>query len=405
MLTALYSGISGLRSHQTFLDVVGNNLANINTPGFKESRVRFADLLSQDLLSATTGNPSQVGLGVRAVGVDKDFSQGSIIQTGNVFDLALGGEGFFVLNDGKQDFYTRAGAFHPDANGILEDSVSGNKVTGYAITDGVKANSASAIQIPYNQLIPGQATASINSVGNLSTEAATGNTHVSSIDVFDSQGIKHTLTLTYTKTATANTWDLAVTSADGTVTDGAVAGIAFNTNGSFNTTGEGATGSVVIDFGLGAQTIAMDFGTPAGFDGLTHVAGTSTASVASQDGYGVGNFKSVSIATDGTLSALYTNGQSKAFAQLERVVFNNPNGLEQMGNNFFSSNRQVTGEPISIVTQTGRGGNVMSGTLENSNVDITRELTNLIIAQRGFQANSRTITTSNQVLQEVLQII
>ena len=405
MLTALYSGISGLRSHQTFLDVVGNNIANINTPGFKESRVRFTDLLSVDLASASAGNPAQVGLGVRAAGVDKNFSQGSMMQTGNVFDLALGGEGFFVLNDGKQDFYTRAGAFHPDADGILEDSVSGYKVMGYDINDDVKASSTSPIQIPYNQLIPGKATASIDSVGNLSAEAATGDTHVSSIDVFDSQGIKHTLTMTFTKTATANTWDLAVTSADGTVTDGAVAGMAFNTNGSFDTTGEGDTGSIDIDFGLGAQTITMNFGTSSGFNGLTQVAGTSTAAAASQDGYEVGNFKSVSITTDGTLSALYTNGQSKAFAQLERVAFNNPDSLEQMGNNFFSSNSQFTGEPISVVAQSGRGGNVMSGTLENSNVDITRELTNLIIAQRGFQANSRTITTSNQVLQEIMQII
>ena len=138
---------------------------------------------------------------------------------------------------------------------------------------------------------------------------------------------------------------------------------------------------------------------------MTQVAGNSTAAATSQNGYGSGIFKSVSITTDGTLNALYTNGQSKAFAQIERVAFNNPDGLEQKGNNFFDSNRQVTGEPISIVTQGGRGGNVMSGTLENSNVDITRELTNLIIAQRGFQANSRTITTSNQVLQEIMQII
>lgn len=404
MLTALYSGISGLRSHQTFLDVVGNNIANINTPGFKESRVRFADLLSQDLTSAAAGNPAQVGLGVRAAGIDKNFSQGSVMQTGNVFDLALGGEGFFVLNDGNQDFYTRAGAFHADADGILEDSVSGYKVMGYAITDDVKANSTSAIQVPYNQLIPGKATALINNVGNLSAEAAEDDTHASSIDVFDSQGIKHTLTLTFTKTATANTWDLAVTSAEipDPVTSGTIAGIEFNNDGSLKDAG---TGTIEVDFGLDAQTIAMNLGTIDGFDGLTQLAGTSTAAVESQDGYEVGNFKSVSIATDGTLSALYTNGQSKSFAQLERVVFNNPNGLEQQGNNFFSSNRQVTGEPISAVTQSGRGGNVMSGTLENSNVDITRELTNLIIAQRGFQANSRTITTSNQVLQEIMQII
>ena len=200
MITALFSGISGLRSHQTFLDVIGNNLANLNTPGFKESRVRFADLLSQDLPSAAAGNPAQVGLGVRVAGIDKDFSQGSMMQTGNVFDLALGGEGFFVLNDGTQDFYTRAGTFNPDANGVLEDSVSGYKVMGYSITDDVKANSTSTIQIPYNQLIPAKETSSIDTVGNLSAEAATGDTQVSSIDVFDLQGKKHTLALTFTKT-------------------------------------------------------------------------------------------------------------------------------------------------------------------------------------------------------------
>lgn len=402
MLTALFSGISGLRSHQTFLDVVGNNLANLNTPGFKESRVRFADLLSQDLPSAAAGNPAQVGLGVRVAGIDKDFSQGSMMQTGNVFDLALGGEGFFVLNDGTQDFYTRAGTFNPDANGVLEDSVSGYKVMGYSITDDVKANSTSAIQIPYNQLIPAKETSSIDTVGNLSAEAATGDTRVSSIDVFDSQGIKHTLALTFTKTATANTWDLDVTSADGTITGSPITGIVFNADGSL---GAVTTGAITADFGLGSQAIDLNFGTSAGFDGLAQVAGTSTAAATSQNGYESGIFKSVSITTDGTLNALYTNGQSKAFAQIERVAFNNPDGLEQKGNNFFDSNRQVTGEPISIVTQGGRGGNVMSGTLENSNVDITRELTNLIIAQRGFQANSRTVTVSNQVLQEIMQII
>lgn len=405
MFTALYSGISGLQAHQTFLNVVGNNIANINTPGFKGSSVRFADLMSQDLTAGTAGNPQQVGLGVRAASINRDFSQGSLLQTGNVFDLGLGGEGFFVINDGSQDFYTRAGAFNPDANGVLVDSITGYNVMGYSITNGVRANSVGTIQVPYNQVVPAKVTSTIDMVGNLNAEAVAGDTHVSSIDVFDSQGKKHTLTMTFTKTATANEWDLAVTSADGTVTDGAVAGITFNNDGSFSTTGDGDTGTIDIDFGLGAQAMALNFGTPNGFDGLAQVAGDSTAAVASQDGYESGNFRSVSIAADGTLYAIYTNGQSQAFAQIERVVFNNPDGLEQMGDNIFSSNTQATGEAVSAIAQGGRGGNVLSGTLENSNVDITRELTNMIIAQRGFQANSRTVSTSNQVLMEIMQII
>jgi flagellar hook protein FlgE len=407
MLTALYSGISGLRSHQTFLDVIGNNLANINTPGFKGSRVRFADLMSQQLTSAGAGNPAQIGLGVRAAGINKDFTQGSMMQTGNVFDLAIGGEGLFVLSDGVQDFYTRAGAFSPDSNGILEDSVSGYKVMGYGIANGVKASSTSNIQIPYNAIIPANATVSIDVVGNLNAEAAVSDTHVSSIDIFDGQGAKHTLTMTYTKTA-ADAWDLVVKDEnDNVLPDGGddAASIAFDaTDGSLATIDTVATDTWSVTFGA-SQVIAFDFGTVGGFNGLAQAAGSNTAAVSNQDGYESGNFKSTSIATDGTLYALYTNGQSKAFAQIERVVFNNPDGLEQQGNNFFDSNRQVTGEPISVVNQTGRGGNVLSGTLENSNVDITKELTNLIIAQRGFQANSRTVSTSSQILQEALQLV
>ncbi|MGR3311283.1 MAG: flagellar hook protein FlgE [Candidatus Brocadiales bacterium] len=405
MLAALFSGISGIRSHQIFLNVVGNNIANINTPGFKQSRVKFADLMSQTLTSGAAGNLSQVGLGVRAAGVDRDFTQGTMIQTSNMFDLAIGGKGFFVINDGSEDFYTRAGAFSPDANGFLEDSITGYKVMGYKITNGVKANSTSNIEIPFNQIIPAKETSTMDMVGNLSAEAVTGDTHITTIDVFDKQGITHILTLTFTKVAAANTWDLAVTSADGVVTDGAVAGIVYNNDGSFNTTGEGTTGSITLDYGLGAQAIAIDFGTPSGFDGTTQVAGTSASAVDKQDGYESGNFSTVSTDTDGTFYAIYTNGQSNAFAQLERIAFNQPNGLEHIGSNLFRSNRRATGEPISVVSQSGRGGNIMSGTLENSNVDITRELTNLIIAQRGFQANSRTITTSSQVLQELMQIV
>ncbi len=405
MLAALFSGISGIRSHQTFLNVVGNNIANINTPGFKQSRVRFADLMSQTLSSGAGGNISQVGLGVRAAGVDRDYSPGTPISTTNMYDLALGGEGFFVLNNGSEDFYTRAGSFSPDGNGLLKDSTTGYNVMGYSITNGVRANSTSTIQIPNkNQIFPAKETSSMDLQGKLSAEAVAGDTHVTTVDVFDKQGITHTLTLTFTKAVAANTWDLAVTSADGVVTDGAVAGIVYNDDGSFNTTGEGTTGSITLDYGLGAQAIAIAFGTPSGYDGTAQEDGDSTATVISQDGYESGKFTTVSINTDGTFNAIYTNGQSIAFAQLERIAFNQPNGLEHIGNNLFSSNRQATGEPISIANQTGRGG-VSSGAIENSNVDITRELTNLIIAQRGFQANSRTITTSSQVLQELMQIV
>jgi len=388
MLRSLYSGISGLRSHQTMLDVTGNNIANVNTTAFKSSATQFQDTLSQ-LTQGAGGpqeqiggtNPAQVGLGVRVAGISTNFSQGSAQSTGRATDLMISGDGFFVTKTGTQTLYTRAGSFDFDGAGRLV-SPDGAIVQGYTAVNGVVSDGGptSDVTLPLGVVAPAASTTSATVSGNLPSDAAAGTALVRDVQVYDNTGTARTVSLSYTKTAAG--WDVAGTDPNG------------------------STGTASLTFSGGAQTsagtmtiggIAVDMSKLTGFAGLTTVA------VSNQNGRAAGTLKSYTLSKDGTLVGSFSNGASQAIGRVVLATFSNPGGLEKAGSSgyksTFNSGNATIGTPGS-----GSLGSLQSGALEMSNVDLSQEFTNLIVAQRGFQANARIITTSDEVLQELTNL-
>jgi flagellar hook protein FlgE len=554
MASSLFASVSGLRAHQTMLDTVGNNLANVNTVGYKGGRTRFADLLYQTIAQATGAsnasvggtNPLQTGFGAKVNAIDTDLKQGSLQTTGGDLDIALQGNGFFVLNNGIQDVYTRAGAFQVDESNFLVDPTTGFRVQrfgsvgeGDAVSSAFQTPGDNSIRIPSGQGIPGKATSLITLQGNLSanasgplqetlttstplesggvpataatllnalddnivpyvagdviniqgvdadgsvvntsftvgpattvgnlvnaidaafaqstatldangniilqadnagpasmsltltdqatntgfsnfpahafaltTDGKNGDTVTTGIQVFDTQGTPHSLTVTFTKQG-PNTWDISISipASEGTILDGQVGGITFNTDGSFQAvTGVGLDDAdVSIQFtGIPVtQTINFGFGTSGAFDGLTGFGGPSSAAATGQDGFAAGFLSSLSIGKDGLISGVFTNGRTLPIAQLAIALFANPAGLNREGDTYFSLSSN-SGSALIAVGGVGGRGTIQQGALESSNIDVAQEFTQLIIAQRGFQVNARTITVSDQVLQELAGLI
>ncbi|MCU1543762.1 MAG: flagellar hook protein [Microbacteriaceae bacterium] len=390
MLRSLYAGISGLRSHQTMLDVTGNNIANVNTTAFKSSSTQFQDTLSQLTQGASgpqTGiggtNPAQVGLGVLVAGISTNFAQGSTQATGKASDLMISGDGFFVTRQGNQTSYTRAGSFDFDADGRLT-SPDGSLVQGWSAVDGVVADGGlvSDIKLPLNAISPGVATTSATMGGNLPSDAATGSVLVRDIEVFDATGDSRSLSLTFTKTAAG--WNV----------------------GGVDSAAPGTTVTSSLTFANGAQTsaglmtvngVALDLSKVSGFASLTSVATTA------KDGRAAGKLESYTLSKDGTLIGSFSNGASQALARVVLATFTNPSGLEKAGSSSYRATFNSGDVQIGAPGADGFGS-LTSGALEMSNVDLSQEFTNLIVAQRGFQANARIITTSDEVLQELTNL-
>jgi flagellar hook protein FlgE len=388
MLRSLYSGISGLRSHQTMLDVTGNNIANVNTAGFKASTTQFQDTLSQMTQGAggpQTGiggtNPAQVGLGVQVAGISTNFAQGSAQATGKATDLMISGDGFFVTRLGNDTLYTRAGAFDFDADGRLV-SADGKVVQGYSAANGI-VNDGGAIgdvTLPLNGAAPATATTAANVAGNLPSETAVGSTLTRDTKVYDAFGTEKTLTLSFTRTAGG--WNVVGT-------DGSGAG--GNTTLAFQDGAQVGAGSMVVD------GITVDLSKITGFAQL------NTVSVTDQNGREAGTLQGFTLSKDGTLVGQFSNGESLALGRIALATFTNPGGLEKAGASGYRATANSGGAALGIPGSPGVGS-LSSGTLEMSNVDLSQEFTNLIVAQRGFQANARIITTSDEVLQELTNL-
>jgi flagellar hook protein FlgE len=404
MLRALSTGVTGLRANQEALDVIGNNIANINTTGFKASRTAFADLLSQTLSgeqapTANTGgrDAMQIGLGVNLAAVRTIFSQGTIQATDNGTDLAIQGDGLFVVKNGSDTFYTRSGAFALDANGDLVDSVSGYRVQG----------AAGNITIAPGSTIPARATATTTFGGNLDGGAATGTAYTGTFSVNDSLGAQHSLTVTFTKNAAAGQWDWAVTEADPNITGlaGATGSVTFGATGAI--TG-GATGALSITYAAAAgvtspQAVSLDFGSATNTGPMTGFAGASTAAMTAQDGYAAGALRAFAIGPDGTITGSYTNGLTQTIDQIQLATFANPAGLVREGQNLFRVSQNSGPAQIGNPGAGGRG-TLIGGALEGSNVDLAREFTELITHQRGFEASARIIRAGDEILQTVVNI-
>ncbi|MDL9977870.1 flagellar hook protein FlgE [Microbacterium sp. ASV49] len=385
MLRSLYSGISGLRSHQTMLDVTGNNIANVNTAGFKGSSVLFEDSLSQlignpGIPSGQVGgrNPAQVGLGVQVAGVRTNFAQGSTQSTGRAGDLMISGDGFFAVRSGGETLYTRSGGFSFDLTGKLVNA-DGAIVQGWVAQDGV-VNTGQApgnVVLPKGVVSPAKATTSATVTGNLPSTAAVGDELIRDITVYDGQGGPSTLSLTFTRTATG--WDVTEPSS------GATGALSF------------VDGKQVGGLVLPAGAVTVDLSAVTGY------AGMSTVAVTGQDGAAAGSLQSYAITSDGSIVGTFSNGRTQTLAKIAMATFANAEGLEKAGGTSYRTSVNSGAAQMGEAGQAGYGG-LVSGALEMSNVDLSQEFTNLIIAQRGFQANARIITTSDEILQELTQL-
>jgi flagellar hook protein FlgE len=420
MANAIFTGVSGLRANQQALEVVGNNLSNANTSGFKTQRVGFSDLFYQTLSAGSSGtdggggtNPVQTGFGVHTGAVSTLQTQGSLEPSGNDLDLGIQGAGFFVVSNGDGNLFTRAGAFSIDENNFLVDPGTGFAVQRFG-TLGEGGGSLQAFQtpgdnrirIPFGSGTAGQASSELTTIGNLSATAVVGATVNSAIQIFDTQGTPHVLTLAFTKTA-SNTWSLSgsLPAAEGTVAPNVINNISFGNNGAFlGPAGATMDFTILSPNPLPAQTITFNLGSVNGFDGLTQFGGPSSAGAVGQNGFAAGFLTSVSVAKDGIINGVFTNGQIQPLAQVAMASFQNANGLQREGNNYFSLTAQSGNALIGTALSAGRGS-INQGTLEASNVDIALEFTRLIVAQRGFEINSRVITIANQVLQTLSNIV
>jgi flagellar hook protein FlgE len=388
MLRSLYSGISGLRAHQTMLDVTGNNIANVNTTAFKASATQFQDTLSQLSKGAAAptdesggSNPAQVGLGVQVAGIATNFAQGSSQTTGKASDMLISGDGFFVTQEGGETVYSRAGSFDFDSAGRLV-TPSGAVVQGWGAEDGV-VNEGSAVgdlSLPMNTVIPGRATTSASITGNLPSGSTPPTSLVRDIKVFDATGAARTISLTFTSTGNEG-WNVVGT--DGAVT--ANTALSF-TNGTLTTPGSLTVNGITVDLST-----------------LQGQAQLKTLTVTNSTGSAPGALESYSFSPDGTLVGLFSNGEQKALGRLALATFTNPGGLEKTGSNGYRSTFNSGTPELGAPGSTGLGS-LTGGALEMSNVDLSQEFTNLIVAQRGFQANARIITTSDEVLQELTNL-
>ena len=396
MLRSLYAGISGLRAEQTMLDVTSNNIANVNTVGFKSSNVHFEDTLSQTLQAAGLAqsykagtNPSQIGLGVRVADIATSLTQGSQQTTGNNLDTMISGDGYFTSKIGSQNLYTRNGSFHFDAQGRLS-TAEGGLVQGWTAVNGTVNTGVTPSTIMLSQTAVTKATMTQKATvtGNIPSDNVGATPFSRDITVYKADGTAKTLNIRFAPTGTAGQWGYTA-SDDGTGTVTATGTLTSDANGKL--TAAATSTPATID------GITLDF------SGMTGYASLNTTTIASQDGNKAGTLLSYSMGSDGTLTGTFSNGDTVPLARLAVSTFTNPAGLMKAGDTSYTESINSGNAKLGVAGADGYGS-IVAGALEASNVDLSQEFTNLIVAQRGFQANARIITTSDEVLQELTQL-
>jgi len=416
------TALSGLRANSKSLATTGNNIANANTTAFKSGTLNFGDVFHDSLNAPLNGAGLglQIGSGVHEVGTTTNFSQGSLDESGSPLNAGIQGNGYFVVaSESGEQAYTRAGDFTLNRDGYLVTG-TGARVQGYMAVNGVVPPDAplTALKAPLGEFAPPIATSSATFRMNLSAKDAVNTQFHSPVQIFDSLGVAHTLDLIYTKTA--NGAYTVTATVDGNAaqlsTNGGAA--AANANLTFNANGQLTapnTLAVVADqTQLNGATlpnidVKLYSTNPDGSQGpslITNYDSASAVAATDQNGFASGVLSGLAFGSDGdgTLVAVYSNGQTRTVGQVAIATFNSQEGLRQLGDNLLSET--LASGPASLGhAATGGRGQVIGGVLEKSNVDIATEFTELIVAQRGFQANSRVITTINQTLQDVIQII
>ena len=459
MMRSLYSGVSGLQNHQTRMDVIGNNISNVNTTGFKRGRVNFQDMISQQVAGAAKPteelggvNPKDVGLGMTISTIEQVFTQGNLQSTGVGTDVAIQGNGFFIVKNGDESFYTRNGVFGPDRDGTLVNPANGMRVQGWMARD---LNGEQIVQtaatptdlvIPVGSKDPAKATENVLFACNLNKNTPEILEGASASDVakgtwnteqkiYDSFGNEHLLSINFTKVpGVANSWQATVNvdadNADFTQTRiglGTTDGVQntfivnFDNYGQLSSVTDSAgnisneTGEIVLQSSFTvADANADENGTPArqsvninlGTIGsmkntITQSASKSTTKAYSQDGYTLGYLDNYKIDSSGTITGVYSNGTNRVIGQIALATFSNDRGLEKAGDNTYVETNNSGQANIGESGVAGKGS-LLAGALEMSNVDLSEQMTDMIVTQRGFQANSKTIQTADTLLETVL---
>ncbi len=413
MARTFSNALSSMQTHSLGMDVHSNNIANMNTTGFKSQRATFKTLFSQTLRTARGASdgmagldPLEAGAGVRLGSTATNYSQGSLTNTGENLDLAILGKGFFMLKDaGGNDYYTRDGALTMDANGRLSHAASGLAVQGlvYDTTTGTVPPGALAqdIIIPPGLTLNAKGTSSATIAGNLDASTATAGTTSMQYRYYDSFGVSHVMNVVFTKSATANTWNWTASVGSGPTTVGSGA-LVFNSVGDVTSGGTGtatvtvASGGVTTG-GTDPQAITLDM------TRMTQFSANAIVQATNQDGFPPGSLTDVTTDDTGTVSAVFSNGQTRPLAKLVIANFSNVQGLNRKGSNLFQQSAN-SGSPQQLIAGSSGVGTVQSQTLEMSNVDLAGELTEMIVLQRGYQAATRMITTADELLQDALSL-
>ncbi|MFB1081105.1 flagellar hook protein FlgE [Jeotgalibacillus sp. JSM ZJ347] len=415
MIRSMYSGIAGLKNFQTKLDVIGNNIANVNTFGFKKGRVTFQEAMNQTISGATAAvdgrggkNPLQVGLGSVTATIDSVQTQASLQSTGRSLDLSINGDGFFVVQGpGGENLYTRGGNFYLDQAGTL---VNGDGYRVQQFNNGVLED----ITINSSGVLPAQTTTEMTFSGNLSSSVSDINYKISQqMKIVDDQGQEHTYEVKMTPTNNGATppvintgvWQMEFINNSVNPGQPGDAGYPLNSD-TINVTFANGTAGVPAGSSLNLVRPdgAVDFNfnvTNDMFTGLTNLPGEVSAQ-ARANGNLDGTIESFSVSQTGVINAVYSNGLVEPMASISLANFNNPSGLVKAGNNLFQES--VNSGVANIGDVATVGGSISAGALEMSNVDLSEEFTEMITAQRGFQANTRIITTSDQILEELVNL-
>lgn len=400
--------LTGLKADTVALNTVGNNLANLNTTAFKKQSTAFEDLFYQQIGSSGSNNAIQVGVGTKVSSTATSYLQGSLSTTGNPADMALSGDGFFVVQQGGVQSLTRAGNFQLDATGNLI-TVDGAQVMGYGAVNGVVSPNSSlgALQLPIGSTEAAKATQNVGLTANLNAGASVGTQFATPVTMYDSLGQTHAATITYTKTG-ANAWGYAVALPAGDATGAAnnTGTLTFDSAGKLVTPTADVAGIAFTGMTNGASNLSFNWNLYDGSGSPTIAQSTaaSTTTATSQDGFASGVYQGFSVDGSGVISASFSNGHTTAIGQVAVASVANQQGLVLAGSNNYKTSPSSGLASIGVAGAGGRG-TIQDSTLEQSNVDISTEFADLIVAQRAFEANSKTVTAFDTVAQETIGMI
>lgn len=429
-MASFFIPLTGLSADSTALNTIANDLANMNTTAFKSESTNFSDLFYQQIGSTGSGDPIDVGAGTKVASNEVSFTQGSMNSTGNNTDVALDGNGFFVVNNGGSYEYTRAGDFSLDSNGGLM-TTNGLSVMGYPAANGVVNTNAplTAITVPIGQVQAPKASTSLSMTANLDSAATSGSGLPSQVTVYDSLGEPHTVDITFTQAstvATPNTWNYSIslpaTDYSGAAPAAITGTMTFDSNGNLTQiqpsaaatpstvgTAAGDVSSLNLGFnGLadGASNLNIQWnllgsgGTPT----ISQVDTASAVSATNQNGYPSGQYQSFTIGSDGTVTARYSNGQKENVGKIALANVTNLQGLQQLGDGDYVT---TLASGTASIGASGSDGlaTLQDGALEASNVNISTEFSDLIVAQRAFEANAKSVTTFDTVTQDTINMV